>query len=159
MLTKIENNYKNDISIVVCYGSYISGIPHENSDLDFFFIPKTQKGYEMNLQFIIDNIGYDFWPISWERAEKIADFEESITSIIADGVVIYYCDYSDLKKFNLLKQRIKDIISKPDNKEILINKAEKLLANTKIKFFNMKYVNDDIRLVNQKCYEISLYKG
>ena len=62
LINKIERKYKNDISVVVCYGSYITDTAYEKSDLDFFFIPKNKKGYEMNTQFIIDDIGYDFWP-------------------------------------------------------------------------------------------------
>ena len=62
LINKIERKYKNDIAVVVCYGSYITDTAYEKSDLDFFFIPKSKKGYEMNTQFIIDDIGYDFWP-------------------------------------------------------------------------------------------------
>ena len=58
---KIKVKYSDDIAVVVCYGSYITGSAYQKSDLDFFFIPKTNKGYEMNMQFIIDDIGYDFW--------------------------------------------------------------------------------------------------
>ena len=88
LINKIKSKYKNDIAIVVCYGSYITDSAYQKSDLDFFFIPKTNKGYEMNMQFIIDDIGYDFWSLSWDRAEQIANFKETIISIIAEGVVV-----------------------------------------------------------------------
>ena len=154
LLDKVESKYKNDIAIVVCYGSYISGTAHPKSDIDFFFIPKTEKGYEINLQFIIDDIGYDFWSLSWERAEQIANFEEPVTSIIADGVIIYYCDSDDLKRFSLLRHRIKDITAKPENKEFLVNKAEELLAKAKIIFFDMIYISNDYEIVDSNCSKI-----
>ena len=39
--------------------------PSQVSDLDFYFIPSTPRGYEMSYQFIVDDIGYDLWPVSW----------------------------------------------------------------------------------------------
>ncbi|XUW95433.1 nucleotidyltransferase domain-containing protein [Wukongibacter sp. M2B1] len=54
---KIEKKYSNDIAIFAYYGSYAMGLEEEKSDLDFFFIPKTEKGKELGLQFIIEDIG------------------------------------------------------------------------------------------------------
>src|SRR6056297_156574 len=106
LLNKIKKDYSEDIAIVVCYGSYITGTPHEKSDLDFFFIPNTKIGKEMNMQFIINNIGYDFWPLSWERAEGIAEFKEPLVSVIAEGKLIYYSNPKDKRKYESIKQRI-----------------------------------------------------
>lgn len=153
LITKVEDKYRKNISLIICYGSQILGTPHEKSDLDFFFIPRNQKGYEMNFQFIIDGVGYDFWPLSWKRAEQIANFKENIVSIIADGLVVYYYNSSELERFNSLKQRIKDITNSKNN-EILIDRAKKLLNEAKIKYFNMNYIDDSYENYNQNCYEI-----
>lgn len=136
LLEKIENKYKNDISLVACYGSYITGTANPRSDLDFYFIPKTEKGYEMSYQFIIDDIGYDFWPISWKRAERLANFEEPFVSIIADAKVVYYGDDDDKKRYNLLKKRIEEITN-PENKELLLGKVENILVETKALYYDV----------------------
>lgn len=153
LLKRIEKKYKNDISLVVCYGSYITGSAYPSSDIDFFFIPKTKKGYEMSLQFIIDNIGYDFWPLSWERAERIANFEEPMTSIIADGVAIYYGDSNDRKRFELLKEKIK-ASTNPENKAVLLNRSEKTLNEAKSLFFDMDNKGNDYEAVSSHCAKI-----
>lgn len=154
LINKIKCEYKKDIALVVCYGSYITKTAYKKSDLDFFFIPKTKKGYKMNMQFIIDGIGYDFWPLSWQRAEQIANFEENNVSIIAEGVVVYYDKVEDIKRFNSLKQRIEEITENPDNKDILINRAEKLLSKAKSLYFNLKYLSEEYETIDAKISQI-----
>ena len=44
--------------------------------------------YELAYQFIINDIGYDLWAISWERANRIAKLDEQIVSIIMDGKIL-----------------------------------------------------------------------
>lgn len=61
---KIEKDYDNDIAIFSIYSSYVRGDAYEKSDIDFYFIPKTNKGYELHTGFILDYIGYDLWPLS-----------------------------------------------------------------------------------------------
>ena len=154
LIKKIENKYKDEIAIVVCYGSYITGSAYKKSDLDFFFIPKTDKGKDMQMQFLIDDIGYDFWPLSWERAERIANFKEATVSIIAEGIVVYYDKPEDLKKFNSLKQRIKEITMAVNDNNILINQAEKLLKQTKSIYFDMDYKNLKYEMNDSYCSKI-----
>jgi predicted nucleotidyltransferase len=154
LINKIKSEYRDDIAVVVCYGSYITDSAYQKSDLDFFFIPKANKGYEMNMQFIIDDIGYDFWPLSWDRAEQIANFKETITSIIAEGVVVYYNKPADLKRFNSLKERINELTTNPENKNILINEAEKLLTRAKSIYFEMEYISEEYALVDSNCAQI-----
>ncbi|MCF8009517.1 MAG: nucleotidyltransferase domain-containing protein [Halanaerobiales bacterium] len=139
LLKKIKKDYQNDISVLVCYGSYITGETHAKSDLDFFFIPKTKKGFEMNKQFIIDGIGYDLWPLTWKRAQKIANFKENIASIIAKGVLIYYHKIKDKERFKTLQQKIENVDSNPEMKKKLINKATQFLDEAKAIFFDLKY--------------------
>ena len=154
LIKKIENKYKDEIAIVVCYGSYITGSAYKKSDLDFFFIPKTDKGKDMQMQFLIDDIGYDFWPLSWERAERIANFKEATVLIIAEGIVVYYDKPEDLKKFNSLKQRIKEITMAVNDNNILINQAEKLLKQTKSIYFDMDYKNLKYEMNDSYCSKI-----
>ena len=45
VLGKIKNNYKNDVSLLIIYGSYENGTTNPLSDVDFYFIPKTDRAY------------------------------------------------------------------------------------------------------------------
>ncbi|MBU1143546.1 MAG: hypothetical protein KKH92_07885, partial [Firmicutes bacterium] len=82
----------------------------DKSDLDLYFVPKTKRGENLGFVFIIDGIGFDFWPISWERMERIANFDERLTAIISEGLVLYSGSSEDLRRFELLKEKITDEI-------------------------------------------------
>lgn len=59
ILRRVEKEYPDDISMVLLYGSFINGTANPKSDADCYFIPKTERGYEFGIDFIIDSIGCD----------------------------------------------------------------------------------------------------
>jgi predicted nucleotidyltransferase len=105
LLDKIRKDYANDISLVHVHGSYISGNRHNLSDLDIFFVPKTERGFKLGFTFILDNIGIDFWALSWERLERIANHEEVVISLLTEGNILYYCSEEDLNRFYGLREK------------------------------------------------------
>jgi hypothetical protein len=105
IIQKIEKDFSQDISVLVCYGSFVKGTQHKYSDIDFFFIPKTKKGYNLSFQFIINEIGYDLWPISWNRAEEIVMLKDPLQSLFQEGVILYFDTEED-------RARYKDLVSK-----------------------------------------------
>jgi predicted nucleotidyltransferase len=106
IVEKIETTFAEDISLFICYGSYVTGSYGEMSDIDFFFVPKTERGYQLAMQFILNGIGYDLWPVSWERLAKISNLEEQIASILMDGVVLFASSEDDLRKLEDLRQNL-----------------------------------------------------
>ncbi|RJX25550.1 MAG: hypothetical protein C4537_04250 [Acholeplasma sp.] len=108
IIDTIKNDYKDDIAIFVIMGSHLYQETHSKSDLDMYYIPKTKRGYDLASVFIIDGIGFDLWPISWERIEKIAKHEERIGSIVSEGRVVYYSSDDDLKRFNEMRALAND---------------------------------------------------
>ncbi len=108
IIETIKRDYKDDIAIFVVMGSHLYHDTHAKSDLDMYFIPKTKHGFELARVFIIDGIGFDLWPISWERIERIAKHEERIGSIVTEGKIVYYGDEDDLKRFNELRDLAND---------------------------------------------------
>ncbi len=123
LIEKIKTDYKDDIALVVIMGSYIYGETHSRSDLDMFFVPNTERGYNLGFTFIIDGIGFDYWPISWERLESIANHDEKITSIITEGKVLYFSSEADMERFNQVKQKALDI---SDRKKFILKSSDKL---------------------------------
>ncbi len=111
-IEKVRRDYPDDIALVVVMGSYVYNDTHEKSDLDLYFVPKTKRGYNLGFTFILNDIGFDLWPISWERLETIASHDERITSIITEGKVLYYSSAEDLKRFGELKAKALDTTDK-----------------------------------------------
>lgn len=76
IMNRVKTEYADDISLVLLYGSYINGTANSKSDVDCYYIPKTERGYDLGTGFTIDGVGYDLFPISWERITRISDLQE-----------------------------------------------------------------------------------
>ncbi len=131
---KVKKEYPDDISLVVLYGSFINGTANFKSDVDCYFIPKTERAYEFASDFIINGIGYDIFPVSWERAENIADLKEALLPLIGDVRVIYYHLEEDLQRFRQLQSKLKDNLKSGQVSYSIaaekVNKAYDLYAGT-----------------------------
>lgn len=96
--------YKEDIDGIVAYGSFVRGDMHEHSDIDLFFIPSSERGFMAAFQVIIEDIGYDFFPLTWDRLIKISKFEDPLTSLILEGVMVYHRHDEVFNRFEELRK-------------------------------------------------------
>lgn len=141
----IKMHYPQDVAIVGYYGSYLQGRATERSDLDFFFIPATDRGRQVECQFIIDGISFDFWPIGWDRAERMAKSEEWNTTIIADCELLYARSEDDLARFMGLREMISNIGSE-SNAAAMISKAESVIKECLISIAKMRLAENSTEL-------------
>jgi len=162
LVDKIKNDYKDDIALVVIMGSYIYGDTHNRSDLDIFFVPNTKRGYNLGFTFIIDGIGFDFWPISWERLERIANYDENITSIITEGKIIYSSSEVDMERYDQIKKKALDT---SDRKKFIHKATVKFNEVYKVywKLLNATNIYDArkhaISIIYNITYVLSLLNG
>lgn len=162
IVEKIETTYAEDISLFICYGSYVTGSYGAMSDIDFYFVPKTKRGYELGQQFILDEIGYDLWPVSWERLAKISDLEEQIASILMDGEVLFASSEEDLLKLEDLRKRLQQNL----NEEATARKMSlKYLDNAKSMYFDMqtgegsRLLVEAIRIAETLLFALAILNG
>ena len=106
IIRRIEVQYPNDVALLVCYGSFVSGGHTASSDIDFFFVPKRAKFSDLAGTFIIAGIGYDLWPVSWQRLQRMAALEETMVSIFMDGIIVYAASDKDVQKADKLKKKL-----------------------------------------------------
>ncbi|MGB3480004.1 MAG: nucleotidyltransferase domain-containing protein [bacterium] len=137
LIDAVKIKYADDIAIVAYYGSYARGTAIETSDLDIFYIPDNERGLNASFQFILAGIGFDFWPITWERAENMASFNESKVSVIAESKILYSRSEADLNRFMKLKDKISEMC-KPENRRPMLKKAFKYLKDCYMYLYNMK---------------------
>ena len=149
LIDKIKRDYKEEVAVVVMMGSHLYGETHRLSDLDMYFVVNTPRGYELGRTFIIDGIGFDFWPISWDRMERIANHDERITAIITEGQILYYGSEADLARFNALKDKALDA---SDIRKFL-GKAENVLNNAYKPYFELEKC-DDLTASRKKAINI-----
>ena len=99
--------FAGELSLVVSYGSHWNGTAGPLSDVDCYFVPKTDRGQEFGGQFILQGVGYDIFPLSWERLGNIARLEESLTPLVGDAQVLYCGDQGDLERFQALERELR----------------------------------------------------
>lgn len=104
---KIETEYKEDVALLI---GQVGGckIPTDEQKMAFdYFIPATQRGCQLAQTFIIEDMGYDLYPITWERLEGIANIEEpGMVFAFAKGEVIYARCEEDRIRFEELKSEM-----------------------------------------------------
>ena len=135
IVERIETSYSEDISLLICYGSYITGEYGGTSDIDFFFVPKTDRGYKLGHQFILDNIGYDLWPVSWERLKNLSKLEDQPVSILMDGEVLFASSAEDLRKLEELKNNFKQNL---DQEAVIRKMSARYIEKAKALYFDLQ---------------------
>ena len=133
LVEKIKKDYQNDVSLVHVHGSYFYKDTHDLSDLDLYFVPKSIRGYYLGQTFIINGIGYDYWALSWDRLERIANHEENNASLITDGEILYYNSEEDLERFNKLKEKAGGLI----DREKLVDRGKEIIKEIHREYFNI----------------------
>ena len=161
-IEKVRRDYPNDISLVVVMGSYIYNDTHDKSDLDIYFVPKTERGYNLGFTFILDEIGFDMWPISWERLERIASHDERITSIVTEGKVIYYSSVEDLTRLDELKAKALDT----SDKSVFTKKSKEAFSKSYELIYRIQEAKSlgqlrryGIQFINTIGYALALLNG
>jgi hypothetical protein len=152
LLDTIERDYPGDIAVAVCYGSVVTKNENPYSDLDFFFIPKTPAGYAMSAQFILDGIGYDFWPVSWEFAERLASFAHPFVSLIADGHLVYAACEEDADRYEALLAKHRACAA---DRPALLAHAGGFLREAKLDCFELVAGTADEAELRARCLHIA----
>ncbi|MCH5350209.1 MAG: nucleotidyltransferase domain-containing protein [Oscillospiraceae bacterium] len=111
---KVKTKYPDDISMVLIYGSYVNGTANAMSDVDCYYIPKTERGYEIAVDFIIGGVGYDIFPMSWDRVENIAALKEVLLPCVGDVKIIYCNSDEDLERFRQLQIKMQNNLKDAD---------------------------------------------
>ena len=103
VIKKVQIEYDKDICLLVVYGSHVNGTEDFMSDVDFYFIPKNDKAYKLGKTFIIEGIGYDLFPIRWDRIEGMSMLNESLIPLLGNAKIVYSSSDEDRKRFEKLQ--------------------------------------------------------
>ena len=109
---KIESDFRDDVCLL---------LEHRTLKLEkdmgakafSFYIPATNRANGLARTFIIDGIGYDIFPMSWERIERMADVKEYNTTCLADAEILWARSDEDRRRFESLQARLKANLQNP----------------------------------------------
>ncbi|MDV4150897.1 hypothetical protein R0131_08620 [Clostridium sp. AL.422] len=119
-INKIETEFNGEISLLLGRKGACK-VPEDGDDMAFdFFIPACDRGYSLARAFIIDDMGYDLFPMSWERVEGLSMLNEGIVFCLADSEILYARNDTDRERFELLR---KTMFNNLKNKEFIYMKS------------------------------------
>jgi len=119
IINKINTEYKDDIELLIGHNAYRLDEDKDKTSASFFF-PATEKGYKLATNPIIAGVSYDFFPMSWERIERIAAMIEDNASCIGNARILYYRSEADKKRFLGIQDKFKKRL---DNPGYMLNKS------------------------------------
>jgi predicted nucleotidyltransferase len=109
----VRNHYAGKVALVCLYGSHINGTANEHSDVDCYFVPKTEEGMALARTFLLEGVGYDLFPMPWQRLEAIARLEQSHQPLVGDVQVLYADSTADLEKLEAVRRQLRDNLADP----------------------------------------------
>ncbi len=141
-INKVKTEYKDDVLLLI--GHHNTYKLEKDAELATFsfFIPASEKAYELARTFIIDGVGYDLFPMSWERIERIVELDEDNATCVGDAEMLYYGKEEDKKRFLELQARLQDHLHNP---QFMLNKA-------------LEKVNVAMELYQTMMFEEKLFK-
>lgn len=123
VIAKIKKEYKDDICLLV--GNVPLKLDQDAEGTFFdYFIPANDKGYGLAKTFIIDGIGYDLYPRSWERITDMTNLDDYNPTCLGCATVLYCRSEEDKKRFLGMQAELQKNLN---NREFMFKKAlEKL---------------------------------
>ena len=109
----VKRDYVGKVALVCLYGSHINGTANEQSDVDCYFVPKTEAGMTLARTFLLEGVGYDIYPAPWERLERIAALKDSHQPLVGDVQVLYADSAQDLARLEALQQTLRTNLADP----------------------------------------------
>lgn len=96
VLDTVKEKYKDDIALVISHSTL--RIEKEGKTMSYF-VPITRRGEELARTFILEQVGYDIWAVSWERLEGFAQLAEYNITCLADAEILYARTEEDRNRF------------------------------------------------------------
>lgn len=106
-INKIKAEYPDDVALLIAVdGASINGDGH-GEPFDYF-VPATERGNELAQTFIIDGVGYDLYPRSWERTERTASLDDPATPCLGNARILYSRSKEDENHFERIRKKLFD---------------------------------------------------
>jgi len=140
VINKIKSEYKEDVALLLALHGHNTADDGHGLCFDYF-VPANERGNELAETFIIDGVGHDLYPRSWERLEESVQMNDM--PIILDGAEILYArSDEDRERFLNLKKRLQDNLHDP---KFVYGKA-------------LEYMDKALEIYRILIFEDSLYR-
>jgi len=139
---KIESEYHNDVCLLLEHKT-LKLEKDMNATSFSFYIPATNRANGLARTFIIDGIGYDLFPMTWETIESMADVKHYNTTCLGDAEILWARSDEDRQRFISLQARLQANLQNP---QYMYERAKKW-------FNTVKEIYQDT-LFEEKLYKV-----
>jgi len=151
-INKIKTEYFDDVALLMAVeGHSVNGDGH--GECFDYFVPATDKGNELSQTFIINGIGYDLYPRSWERTERTANLDDRATICLGNATILYSRTKEDEDRFNAIRKRLYENLN---NREFTYKKALENL-NIAMDLYRTMMFEDELYKVRLAAGYINYY--
>ncbi len=103
IIKRIKTDFRDEVGLLIGEEAYKLDSDRGQVAMSFFF-PASEKANQLARTFIIGGIGYDLFPMSWERMERIARLEEDNAPVLLDAQILYTGIDQDKTRFVKLQE-------------------------------------------------------
>ncbi len=125
VINKIKTEYKDDIALLIATENHSVNNDGHGECFDYY-IPATDRGFELSQTFIVEGVGHDLYPRSWERTEKTANLIDPCTVCLDNAKILYYRNEDDKNRFLELKKLLSENLN---NSEFMYKRVLEKLDN------------------------------
>lgn len=112
-IEKIKQEYPEDVALLIAVsGHSVQGDGH--GECFDYYIPCTDRAYGLAQDFIIDGIGYDLYPRTWERTQNTANLIDRNPQTIGNAKIVYARTPEDRARFEALRTQFFDNLQNPN---------------------------------------------
>ncbi len=97
VIEKIKNEYPDDVALLIGIKGHSTDGDDHGECFDYF-VPATKRGEELAETFIIDGIGHDLYPRSWERLQESVNLDD-MAIVLGNAKVLYVRSREDELRF------------------------------------------------------------
>lgn len=112
-IREIESKYKDDVCLLLQNAMTLTLGDDRNQIRFGCYTPRTSRANGLARTFIVEGIGQDLFPISWERWDRFADLKDYNTTVLGDAEILWARTEDDRKRFESLQARLKANLQNP----------------------------------------------
>lgn len=109
-INRIKRDFKGEVGLLLGEETYKLDSDVGRTAMSFFF-PASAKINQLARTFLIDGIGYDIFPMPWERMERIASLEEDNAPVLLYARILYTGKEEDKNHFQEIQTKLKQNLS------------------------------------------------
>ena len=150
-VAKIQKDFQDDVCLLLDHKTLYLDKDNKAGKTGFgTFIPATTRANGLAKTFIIDGIGYDLFPQSWERYERMADIDHYNLTCLDDSTIVWARTDADRQRFESLQARFRANLKNPN---LMLQRAKKWLGSATELFAEM-FFDEKLHIVKQKAGHI-----